>query len=197
VVPSDNHISLLVVNHRTRGLIVSRPMSPLLLSATMVLSLLRSASSLSLGREMGRGLGRSIAPALEPEALLRVQRCMQFLDAAAEPYTCVDTIMKTLSTHGFKELDESQAWRPSDKGGKGGIVKGGKYFFTRNRSSIVAFTVGGKYESGNRFKVIGAHTDSPNLKIKPKSKKSGQGLTQIAVETYGGGLWYVRALVSK
>jgi aspartyl aminopeptidase len=56
----------------------------------------------------------------------------------------------------------------------------------------VAFTVGEKYNTpkGGGFKVIGGHTDSPNLKVKPRSKRSSSGVTQLAVECYGGGLWH-------
>ena len=82
----------------------------------------------------------------------------------------------------------------------GGALKpGGKYFFWRNHSTLVAFTIGGKYTAGNGFKVraastaaagarptrththnqvIGAHTDSPVLKLKPISKKSAHGYLQ-------------------
>lgn len=50
--------------------------------------------------------------------------------------------------------------------------------------------MGGKFECGNGFKIIGAHTDSPNLKVKPRGKKSASSVTQLNVETYGGGLWH-------
>ena len=65
-----------------------------------------------------------------------------------------------------------------------------QYFYTKNKSSIVAFIVGGRFSPGNGFKIIGAHTDSPNLKLKPVSKREASGTVQLNVETYGGGLWY-------
>ena len=46
------------------------------------------------------------------------------------------------------------------------------------------------YKPGNGFKVLGAHTDSPNLKLKPNSKKTSSGMIQLNVECYGGGLWH-------
>lgn len=84
---------------------------------------------------------------------------------------------------GFIRLREQESWL--------GVIKpGGKYFFTRNDSTLVAFTVGSKFEPGNPFKAVGAHTDSPVLKVKPISKRSAHGYLQVGVECYGGGLWH-------
>lgn len=66
---------------------------------------------------------------------------------------------------GFKELDESLPWEPI-------IEPGGRYYFTRNQSTIVAFAVGQKAGLGSGFHVVGAHTDSPCLKLKPISKSN-------------------------
>lgn len=88
---------------------------------------------------------------------------MIFLDASPEPFHVVQTCIKRLTDKGFVELNEKDLWRRNKM-----VRRGGKYFFTRNGSTFCAFVVGEKYESGSGFKIIGAHTDSPNLKLKPK-----------------------------
>lgn len=55
---------------------------------------------------------------------------------------------------------------------------------------MVAFAIGAKYAPGNGFHMIGAHTDSPCLKLKPKSKGMKSDFLTINIETYGGGLWH-------
>jgi len=84
---------------------------------------------------------------------------------------------------GFEEIKERDPWQSSCR-------PGGKYFLTRNRSTIVAFAIGEKWKPGNSIAMIGAHTDSPCLRMKPVSKKQADGFIQVGVETYGGGLWH-------
>ena len=120
---------------------------------------------------------------------------MDYIDASPDPFHAVKNAVAALEGEGFVE------WRDDggvgDGDGDGGTLRpGGRYYFTRNRSALVAFTVGSRYGGvgggGGGFKIIGSHTDSPNLKVKPNSRRSNggsSGTMQIAVECYGGGLW--------
>ncbi|KAJ3056885.1 hypothetical protein HK097_003045 [Rhizophlyctis rosea] len=91
-------------------------------------------------------------------------------------------LARTARSEGYEEINERDSWQDL-------VTPGGRYFFTRNKSSIVAFAVGAKYKSGNGFSILGAHTDSPCFKVKPRSKKEKFGYVQVGVETYGGGIW--------
>jgi len=109
------------------------------------------------------------------------QDLVNFINHAWTPYHAVEEASRRLMQAGFQHISEKAAWD---------VKPGGKYFFTRNMSTICAFAVGEKYVPGNGFFMIGAHTDSPCLKLKPVSKSSKSGWLMINVETYGGGLWY-------
>lgn len=109
------------------------------------------------------------------------QECLKFVDASPTHFHCVESMKRVLQARGFTELKENAPWT---------LVRGGRYFYTRNQSTLAAFAVGGKFEAGHGFALLGAHTDSPNFLLKPVSAVSSVGYTQVGVQTYGGGLWH-------
>lgn len=118
------------------------------------------------------------------EHLPLARRAMDYLDRSPDPFHAVQTSVERLQSIGFEELDSCTPFT-------GAIKPGGMYYFTKDRSTLVAFAVGEQYQAGNGFKIICGHTDSPNLKVKPRSKRGpNSGYAQIAVECYGGGLWH-------
>ncbi|XP_047157261.1 probable aspartyl aminopeptidase [Vigna umbellata] len=106
---------------------------------------------------------------------------IDFLNASPTAFHAVDEAKKRLKSAGFQQLSERELWD---------LQPGHKYFFTRNHSTVVAFAVGKKYVAGNGFYIIGAHTDSPCLKLKPVSKVVKGGILEVGVQIYGGGLWH-------
>lgn len=112
----------------------------------------------------------------------QAQGFLNFVNASPSQFHAVATLMKRLEAEGFKQVSEKTAdWK---------VQNGGKYFYTRNQSSLVAFAVGDKWAPGNGFTVTAAHTDSPVLKLKPVSKSTKNGYLAVGVECYGGGLWH-------
>ena len=103
----------------------------------------------------------------------RIQSLLEFIDRSPTPFHAVQEMTSALSNKGFIELKETDAWT---------LKPNGRYFLTRNDSSLIAFIVGSKPE----FKIIGAHTDSPNLRLKPQAVYEKSGYLQLGVEVYGG-----------
>ncbi len=107
-----------------------------------------------------------------------------FLDASPTPFHATKNISLMLENAGFKRLFEDQKWS---------LEMGSKYYVTRNDSSVIAFT----YADAKDYLLVGAHTDSPNLKLKPNPVIKENGVVKLGVEPYGGLLlnpWFDRDL---
>ena len=103
-----------------------------------------------------------------------IQGLFQFLKSSPTAFHAVDSACRALS--GFTPLKECEKWR---------LVPGGKYYVTRNRSSIIAFTLPeGDFDS---FRMVASHSNSPTFKIKENAEISVRDhYIQLDVERYGG-----------
>ncbi|KAB8360607.1 hypothetical protein FH972_024345 [Carpinus fangiana] len=112
-----------------------------------------------------------------------------FLSSNPTVFHAVSAISKSLLSAGFTQLSERSAWR---------LHQGGKYFVIRNGSSLIAFTVGTKYDVNNGVAIVAGHVDALTARLKPISKVDGNaGYTQLGVAPYAGGLndtWWDRDL---
>jgi len=109
----------------------------------------------------------------------QVQNLLDFIDASPSPWHVVKTIETLLAT-------QTPAWQRLDETAKWTLQPGGRYYVVRDDSSIILFIAGQKPLAETGFKIIGAHTDSPGLRIKPNAASSSDGLTRLGVEIYGG-----------
>jgi len=110
-------------------------------------------------------------------ALQQVQNLLDFIDASPSPWHAVKTVEARLAAFQFVKLDETAKWV---------LQPGGRYYVIRDDSSIIVFVQGQKPLLETGFKIIGAHTDSPGLRIKPNAASAMDGLLRLGVEVYGG-----------
>jgi aspartyl aminopeptidase len=111
------------------------------------------------------------------EELKLSQELIDFIYDSPTAFHTVKSIRKILDDHGFSELKEEEKWE---------INKGGKYYFVKNDSAIIAFTAGKGELENTGFKIIGAHTDSPTFRIKPMPEIIADGYVKLNTEIYGG-----------
>jgi aspartyl aminopeptidase len=102
---------------------------------------------------------------------------LSFLENSPTSWHAVEVISKALLKANFIELNENETWT---------VHPGGKYFVTRNGSSICAFIT--PIHSPKKAIILGAHTDSPALKLKPNCEYRIQNYVMWGVEIYGGPL---------
>ncbi len=113
---------------------------------------------------------------------------LELLRESPTPFHAVANMAARLEKAGFRRLDEAERWR---------LEPGGRYWCTRGGSSLVAFALGRDDPCESGLRMVGAHTDSPCLKLKPNPELNAQGYLQLGVEVYGGALlnpWFDRDL---
>lgn len=113
---------------------------------------------------------------------------LSFIQKSPSCFHAIQEMKNILLAAGYKEVRECEAWN---------INKGGKYFTTRNGSSIIAFHIGNEV-SDYHFQITSSHSDSPTFKVKEISELEGKGgYMQLNTEGYGGMLcatWMDRPL---
>lgn len=113
---------------------------------------------------------------------------LDFIRRSPTPFHAVARLRAQLLEAGFSELDEGQPWQ---------LQAGGRYLVTRNDSSLIALQLGSRPVAAAGLRLVGAHTDSPCLRVKPNAGDCNQDCYQLGVEVYGGALlnpWFDRDL---
>ena len=116
------------------------------------------------------------------------QGLIDFLKASPTPFHATASLAARLEAAGYQRLDERAPWQAQP---------GGRYYVTRNDSSLIAVQLGRRTPPDGGLRLVGAHTDSPCLRVKPQPELARQGYWQLGVEVYGGVLlapWFDRDL---
>ncbi len=100
-----------------------------------------------------------------------------FIDASPSPWHAVATTEQRLQANGFTRLEEGERWH---------FAAGGRYYTVRGGASLIAFVLGSRPLAEAGYRIVGAHTDSPGLRLKPRAACAGDGLMRLGVEVYGG-----------
>ncbi len=104
---------------------------------------------------------------------------LAYLGDSPTPYHAAESTAARLRTAGFSALSESDAWD--------GLAPG-RYFVVQGGTSVLAFVLPNGAKAAAGFRIVGAHTDSPNLRLKPNADYKKEGYAQVGVEVYGGAL---------
>jgi aspartyl aminopeptidase len=102
---------------------------------------------------------------------------LAYLDRSPTPYHAVAETVRRLAVAGFRECAETEPWE---------LSPGDRRYAVRGEGSLVAFQVGEEVPAEGGFRIVGAHTDSPNLRLRPRPDVVSQGYRQLGVEPYGG-----------
>lgn len=103
-----------------------------------------------------------------------------FVDAAPTPFHAVAEMARRLEAAGFSRLDETATWS---------LAPGDRRYIVRD-GSLVALRLGRREPSAAGFRLVGAHTDSPTFRVRPRPDVTRAGYRLVGVEPYGGVLWH-------
>jgi aspartyl aminopeptidase len=104
-----------------------------------------------------------------------------YVNASPTPWHAVQESIRRLEAAGYRALHEGDAWS---------VAPGDRVYVVRAGSSIAALEIGEAPPESGGFRLVGAHTDSPNLRVKPNAHLERSGQHQLGVEIYGGVLLY-------
>lgn len=114
----------------------------------------------------------------DPDGRATAEALLTFLDDSPSPYHAAAIAAGRLEGAGFTEVEETADWTTGfpDR------------WFVRRGGALVAAVWPDGLLPGTPFRIIGAHTDSPNLRLKPRPTAVAAGWQRLAVEVYGGPL---------
>ncbi|MEX0581926.1 MAG: M18 family aminopeptidase [Mycobacterium sp.] len=101
------------------------------------------------------------------------QGLCEFIDASPSPFHVCATVADRLRAAGYTELAETDRW---------GDAAGGR-FFTVRAGSLIAWSASGHQQP---FRIVGAHTDSPNLRVKQHPDRAEARWRVVRLQPYGG-----------
>jgi aspartyl aminopeptidase len=105
---------------------------------------------------------------------------LAYIAASPTPWHCAAESARRLDAAGFVRLDEAEGWS---------LAPGGAYYLVRD-GAVLAWRVGTDAPWASGFRIVGAHTDSPGLRVKPSPELTRAAVRSLGVEIYGGPLWY-------
>lgn len=115
------------------------------------------------------------------------KKLLAFIEKSPSPFHVIRNMTRELELEGFQKLVEKEAWN---------LEEGGKYYVTRNDSSLIAFKIPTRDFGG--FQIMASHSDAPTFKVKEHAEiEAEHSYIKLNVEKYGGMLcapWFDRPL---
>lgn len=110
-------------------------------------------------------------------ARARAQALLDFIDASPSPWHVADSAAALLEAAGYRRLNEADTWQ---------LAPGARHYVVRDGSTLAAFRIGHRPLTETGLRLVGAHTDSPGLRVKPRAGEAKGDWLRLGVEVYGG-----------